>query len=71
MFFLACTRRCVVLWAIAQETGGKIGFVSVRALLETIPEGQAVLEIRRAAARNFNPVKLNLRRITNRLRQEC
>jgi outer membrane protein len=46
--------------AIAQEPGTKLGFVSVNALIQTTPEGQAVLEIRRAASEELRPIQNQL-----------
>ena len=46
--------------AIAQESGGKLGFVSVTALIEATPEGQAVLEIRLAASEELRPLQTQL-----------
>jgi outer membrane protein len=46
--------------AIAQESGTKLGFVSVNALIQATPEGQAVLEIRRAASEELQPIQSQL-----------
>jgi outer membrane protein len=46
--------------AIAQESGGKLGFVSVNALIQFTPEGQAVLELRRAASIELQPIQTQL-----------
>jgi outer membrane protein len=46
--------------AIAQESGTKLGFVSVNALIQATPEGQAVLEIRRAASEELQPIQNQL-----------
>jgi outer membrane protein len=46
--------------AIAQESGGKLGFVSVKVLLESTTEGQAVLEVRQAANQELQPIQSQL-----------
>jgi outer membrane protein len=46
--------------AIAQESGGKLGFVSVTALIQATPEGQVVLELRRAASEELRPIQNQL-----------
>ncbi len=46
--------------AIAQESGTKLGFVSVRALLEATAEGKAVLEVRQTAATELQPIQSQL-----------
>lgn len=45
---------------MAQESASQLGFVSVRALLETMPEGQAVLEVRRTASEGLQPIQNQL-----------
>jgi outer membrane protein len=46
--------------AIAQESGTKLGFVSVNVLIQATPEGQTVLEIRRAASEELRPIQSQL-----------
>ncbi len=46
--------------ALAQDSAAKIGFVSIRALLEDTPEGQAVLELRQAANQELQPIQNQL-----------
>ncbi len=46
--------------AIAQDSGTKLGFVSVNALTQATPEGQALLELRRAANEELRPMQSQL-----------